>query len=218
MNSEFDSDRTLVPESDVSDLNIKCSPQTQRNKQLSNDEESNLKILKEIRKVENEIDRDIRELAKKEVLLKRAVKVLETYSKEVKTLELIEKWRAICQCGMSYLHNSILMKIDRMGGYQEYRKKEMDAAKRQLEYYYDDGIQQQMEDILESPDFFHLPEEEKNEIRDRIDEKVKEAEEEKQKQLKKIESNFQAHDANEMTLEELASKIKVDFSMVYPTQ
>ncbi|CDO95255.1 unnamed protein product [Kluyveromyces dobzhanskii CBS 2104] len=208
---EGDSEITLVHDNDSV-----CVNQRQVIKHsFSEGQENGRLLLKEIRALENQLDREIRELAKKEVTLTRAVKVLQTYETELGTVELINKWRSVCQCGMSYLMNAILVKIDRMGGYEEFKRKEIEAKKRQVEYQYDDGIQQQMDEILDSPDFFHLPVEEKNEIREMMDEKAKEAEDMKQKQLEKYEKELKENGSNEMTLQELASKLKVDYDMLY---
>lgn len=214
MNFEGDSETTLVQENDsFSDILPKLSCRNPEERSTGS-----VLLLKEIRRLENDLDRQIRDLTKKEFALKRAVKIMQTYDNELKTIELINKWRSTCQCGMSYMLNTILVKIDRMGGYQEYKRKEIEARKRQVEYQYDDGIQQQMEEILESPDFFHLPIEEKEEIRERMDEKVREAEEMKQNELQKFENELRKEDNDEMTLQELAAKLKVDYDMVYTNQ
>lgn len=211
---EGDSETTLVNDSISNDTKVNSVTAKLYNSLIDKNEmTSNLN--KELKRMENEIDKEIRGLVKKESKLKRANQILSSYENEIKTKNLIQKWRSICQSGMSYLLNSVQLKIDRMGGYQEYKRKEVDAIKRQIEYKYDDSLQQQMDEILESPDFFHLPEEEKNEIRECMDERIKEVEEIKLKELEKVEKKLQQADIQEMTLQELASKIKVDYDLVY---
>ncbi|AET41579.1 Mei5p Ecym_8301 [Eremothecium cymbalariae DBVPG len=174
-------------------------------------------ISSEIKQLESRIDSELREYNKKETLLKRAVKVASTYDQEENTRDLIVKWRGVCQGAMAYILNSTILKINKMGGYKEFKQKEVEKLKKQIEYQADDGIEEQINMVLESEDFLMLPSEEQQEIREQMEEKRLEAEKEKEKALARLEVQFGDNEQDEMTLQELAQRLKVEYNLVYPS-
>ncbi|AMD19614.1 HCL537Wp [Eremothecium sinecaudum] len=173
-------------------------------------------VVSELKSVEVNLDIQIREYNKKETTLKRANKILSTYEQEVKINELIEKWRRVCQCAMAYLFNSTMLKINKMGGYHVFRKKEIEKMKRQLEYQSNDGIQDQIDELLESDEFLKLCQEEQDGVRERVEEKLHEAEKLKEKEMAKIHAQLEDMNEEEFTMQELAARIKVEYHLVYP--
>ncbi|AGO12972.1 AaceriADL276Wp [[Ashbya] aceris (nom. inval.)] len=171
----------------------------------------------ELRLRERALDAELRQCATQETLLRRAVKIAESYEQLQQNDSLIEKWRGVCQAAMAYILNSMMLKIGRMGGYKEFKRKEVDRMKRQVEYQTNDGIEDQIADLLESDEFLRLPLDEQEEIRERMEERREEAEKVKERELAKLDAELQATEGEEITMEELAARLKVEYDMVYPS-
>lgn len=150
--------------------------------------------------------------------LREAIKILDNYDKEIKTRELIDKWRSITQAAMSYILNMTLCKIDKIGGYEELRKKEAKQKKKQLEYMMDDSMQDEMETILESDEFQQLPVEDQEEYKQMMEDKLKDFEAYKQQEFKKLEEESNLNTNKELDMEELSTRLKVDYSLVFPVE
>ncbi|CAL9734928.1 meiosis protein 5 [Monosporozyma servazzii] len=150
--------------------------------------------------------------------LREAIKILTNYDKEIKTKKLIEKWRSITQAAMSYILNMTLCKIDKIGGYEELRKKELKMQKKRLEYMMDDSMQDEMDNILESDEFNQLPIDDQEEYRRMMEEKLKDFENHKQKELKKLEEELTKTTNKEMDMLELSKRLNVSYSLVFPSE
>ncbi|SCW03422.1 LAFE_0G10066g1_1 [Lachancea fermentati] len=179
----------------------------------------NLKSSKQdgqLRKKTLAIDNDLRALHKEIDSLKSALDILAKYDKEKEVLKLIDKWRGVCQAGMSYMFNSTMIKIGKMGGYEELRRREIEAEKRKIEYQCADGIQDEIDGILESDQFKVLSPGEQAEIKDRLNERLVETQKWQEKQLELLEQKLLGSSNREMTMEELSKRLKIDYSMVFP--
>ncbi|AAS51644.1 ADL276Wp [Eremothecium gossypii ATCC 10895] len=170
----------------------------------------------ELRLRERALDAELRQRATQETLLRRAVKIAESYEQLRQNDSLIEKWRGVCQAAMAYILNSMMLKIGRMGGYKEFKRKEVERMKRQVEYQTNDGVEDQIAELLESDEFLRLPLDEQEEIRERMQERREEAERARERELAKLDAELAATEGEEMTMEELATRLKVDYNMVYP--
>lgn len=146
---------------------------------------------------------------------KQALNILNNYEKELNTRRLIRKWRCITQGAMSYILNMTLCKIDKIGGYEELRKKEFDLQKKRLEYMMDDSMQDEMDTIIESEDFKSLPIDDQVEYQTMMDERLKNFQIHKQNELDRLEKQMNNTTNSEMNMEELAERLKVDYKMVF---
>ena len=165
----------------------------------------------------NELTTQIK-LYKKEVSnITDAIKILNKYDKELKTDQLIEKWRSVCQKAMSYMFNSTMFKIDKMGGYEEFIKKEIEAEKARIEYQLDDSIGDEISKFLESEEFKNMPLDYQEECKMQLDEKRDEVERVKEKSLKILDQRLELCQGQEMTMKELAGRLKVEYELVFPT-
>lgn len=129
--------------------------------------------------------------------------------------ELIDKWRQICQGAMSYLLNSTLFKVDRMGGFEELVRREIEAEKATIEDQVDSELQGEIEDIEDSEEFRDLPEDSKAEYKQMIEEKTTEMEVWKQKRFSALDEKLKKLAGQEMDMEELSRRLKVDYSLVF---
>lgn len=150
--------------------------------------------------------------------LKQALSILNNYDKEINTRKLIQKWRCITQAAMSYILNMTLCKIDKIGGYEQLRRKEFDLQKKRLEYMMDDSMQDEMDTVIESEDFKALPVDDQVEYKNMMDERLKDFQAHKQKELQKLEKQMNDTTSNEMDMEELADRLKIDYSMVFTVE
>lgn len=164
----------------------------------------------------NELMKEIANCNKNIVQLQQGIKLLESYKSEEKNLILIDKWRGVCQSGMSYMLNSTLIKIDKLGGYEEMRRKEIDAEKRKIEYQLDDRLRYQMDEVTESDDFRLLSVEDQLEYKERMEEKLLETEALKEKQFAKLDQQLLETANHEMSMNELAKRLKIEFRLVFP--
>ncbi|CAL9729950.1 meiosis protein 5 [Monosporozyma unispora] len=150
--------------------------------------------------------------------LKEALKLLNNFDKEIRTKKLIQKWRNITQGVMSYILNMTLCKIDRIGGYEELRKKELKLQKKRLEYMLDDSMQDEVDNVFESEEFNQLPVDDQEEYKRVMEEKLKDFESHKAKELKKLEDEINSSANKEMDMEELAKRLKVSYPLVFPSE
>ncbi|CCK71564.1 Mei5p KNAG_0H01500 [Huiozyma naganishii CBS 8797] len=174
-------------------------------------------LYKEVGKLVAELDRQTAAYSRKTKELQDAIKVMESPEVEAETRALIDKWRAIAQGAVSYLLNSVLGKIDRLGGYEEFRRKELEREKRQLEYRLDNGFEDEMESVLESEEFNGLPEDLKEEYRETLDGKKSEFEQYKTKQFAQLDAQLDqvSKSSQQMDMREMCKRLNVDYSLVF---
>ncbi|GAV55153.1 hypothetical protein ZYGR_0AS04770 [Zygosaccharomyces rouxii] len=173
------------------------------------------KLANELKLLNNEYARQIHSYKMENNQIEQATKVLKNYEQELKVMKLIDKWRSISQGGMSYLLNSTMLKINRIGGYEELKRKEMEAEKRKIEYQMDNSLQDEMDNVLESEEFQMLPEEDQEEYKKRMEDKMEEMEVWKERKLSKLEEQVKLSANQEMTMQELAERLKVDYKLVF---
>lgn len=173
------------------------------------------KLTNELNLLNNEYTRQINSYKMENNQLRQAIKVLKNYEQETKVLNLIDKWRGISQGGMSYMLNSTMLKILKMGGYEELKRKEIEAEKRKIEYQMDDSLQDEMDNVLESEEFQMLPEEDQEEYKKRMQDKIDEMEICKEKALAKLEEQVNSSANQEMTMQELAQRLKMDYELIF---
>lgn len=170
---------------------------------------------KHITEEDRQVREQIKQLKKENSSLESSLKILAKYQRELEVLELIDKWRAICQAGMSYLMNSTLIKINKMGGYDELVRREIEAEKRKLEYQFASGLQDEIDDILESDEFKLLPDSEQKSLRQDLDQRLEDQEKWQSKEMAKLDSKLKENSGKELTMEELASRLKVNYELVF---
>ncbi|CCE61188.1 hypothetical protein TPHA_0A01030 [Tetrapisispora phaffii CBS 4417] len=147
--------------------------------------------------------------------LKQAIKIVDKYDEEKKTFDLIDKWRDISQKGLSYMMNSTLLKIDRVGGYMELRKKELEAEKRQIEYQLENDLDGEYENMIETEEFQMLPEDVKSEYAKKFEHEKEKVNSWKEKKFSELDSKLDSISNESFTMEELCKRLKVDFSLVF---
>ncbi|SCU93719.1 LAME_0F04764g1_1 [Lachancea meyersii CBS 8951] len=157
----------------------------------------------------------IRLLKKENCALESAIKILGSYEKEREVFSLIDKWRSICQAGMAYLLNSTMLKISRMGGYEELVKKEIEAEKRKLEYQFSDQIESGIDDILESDEFKMMSDLDQAELKHQLYQKKEEADKAQQVEIEKLDAKVKESSGAEFTMQNLARRLKVDYDMIF---
>lgn len=161
----------------------------------------------------NEYRRAIRRHEEEIRDIKQAIKILDEEKLE-KLENLVEKWRLVSQKTISYLHFSTLQKIDKMGGFDRYRERELDQQRKQIE----DEVfryEEEMESFLESSEFQMLNEDDKVEYKAQVEAKMEELEKIKEEKLSKVEAEFEVKDST-FTMKELAKLLKVDYSLIFP--
>ncbi|KAH3902298.1 uncharacterized protein SCODWIG_03318 [Saccharomycodes ludwigii] len=155
----------------------------------------------------------LNELTKKEQQLKQCLKIIREYKKEEEVTMLTQKWYQVIQCELNYLMNSTLLKFDKMGGYDEFIKREVEFEKQKLEYQFDDSWDDQYKTITESEDFQALSIQEQDDYKEEIENKKLELENLKMKKIEEIESKLV--NRKEFDMKELCKMLNVDHDYVF---
>ncbi|CCD25029.1 Mei5p NDAI_0E02120 [Naumovozyma dairenensis CBS 421] len=195
-------------------------------KKITKTDQEEIILKKKNMLLHNELVNQIKSYERENNELKRMQKfITNDYSRgggEGSTQQLIKKWRSISQMTMSYLLNSISCKIDKMGGYEEFIRKEFNMEKQKLEYHLDDGIRESYEEVMESEEFQNLNKDEQLEYQEQMENKLVELENFKTKQLERLENEFQSIIKNDsqggLDMKQLAKRLKVDYSLVFPSE
>lgn len=174
------------------------------------------KLATQTRLLFNELSRQKASYKKHNDQLEQAIKIMSSFEKEERVIELISKWRGVSQAGMSYMMNSTLLKIDRMGGYEELLRRECEAEKRKIEYQFSDTLEQDMDTVLESEEFQALSKEMQQEYQDQMDWQLNEAQKRKDKEFEALESKMKQNAGQELSMQELSRRMKMDYSMIFP--
>lgn len=182
----------------------------------SNNTLEDIQLSKSLKLLYNELTRQIRSYEKENANLKDAIKIATSYNKELETIQLCEKWRNICQGATSYLYNSTLFKIDKLGGYEEFIRKEVESEKKQMEYQLEDNLQVEIDNFLDSEEFQALSEDEQDEFKRKIKEQTEEVAKQKEKVLESLERKILGASGKEMTMKELALRLKIDYDFIFP--
>ncbi|KAM3163653.1 hypothetical protein ACU8KH_02127 [Lachancea thermotolerans] len=166
-------------------------------------------------KEERIVNEQLNKVRRENTTLQNSLKILRKYERELEVLELIDKWRSICQAGMAFLLNSTLLKVNKMGGYEELIRKEVEAEKRKLEYQFAGRLQDEVDEVLESEEFKALPESEQQWLRRDLQQKVDSNEQLQQEEIKKLDLKLTESSNKQMTMRELANRLKVDYALVF---
>ncbi|CAI4054348.1 hypothetical protein SUVZ_16G1660 [Saccharomyces uvarum] len=147
--------------------------------------------------------------------LQQACKIL-SEDKITKNKQSIEKWRTVCEMELSFILNSTLIKINRMGGYKDFLEKEMEAKKRKLEYQIDNGMEDQLYEVRDSEDFKQLSEVEQQQWESQMNEQLKELEKSKEVELEKLNKVLLDSEGKEFDMAELCNRLKLDYKLIFP--
>lgn len=120
-------------------------------------------------------------------------------NEDEKLADLAEKWQDVAQKGASYLFNNARARIERMGGMEEYirRQKEDEESRQQIGFGEDDSF-----DVDElSP-----------EDRERYDILKAEYEDE----IRRTKPNDEEEDPKEFTMQYMLKSLNIDYDMIFP--
>ncbi|QHS76615.1 Mei5p [Saccharomyces paradoxus] len=214
----LDKDKTLVNEEENAGNNHSHAKKDFNNHRVG---KSGIKELKKHAN-QKEISIQNRELTKQLTILRQennhlqqACKIL-SENKITENRKSIEKWRTICEMELSFILNSTLIKINRMGGYKDFLEKEMEAKKRRLEYQIDSGMEDQIYDIKESEEFKQLSKVEQQEWESQMNEQLKELEKNKIAELEKLNKVLLDCEGKEFGMAELCIRLKLDYNLIFP--
>ncbi|CAD6649026.1 HN1_G0023090.mRNA.1.CDS.1 [Saccharomyces cerevisiae] len=214
----LDKDKTLVNEEENTCINHSYTKKDTNNYRVG---KSGIKDLKkptnqrEIAVKNRELTKQLTLLRQENNHLQQACKIL-SENKIIENRKSIEKWRTICEMELSFILNSTLIKINRMGGYKDFLEKEMEAKKRRLEYQIDNGMEDQICEIKESDDFRQLSEVEKQEWESQMNEQLKELEKKKIAELEKLNKVLHDSEGKDFGMAELCTRLKLDYSLIFP--
>ncbi|CAI4053190.1 Mei5p SKDI_16G1540 [Saccharomyces kudriavzevii IFO 1802] len=210
----LDKEKTLVDTCDDSS-HIKKGPDSNRISKKGAKELIKHMNRKEIAIQDRELTKQLALLRQENNHLQQACKILGE-DKITENKKSVDKWRTICEMELSFILNSTLIKINRMGGYKDFLEKEMEAKKRRLEYQIDSGIEDQIYEVKESEDFKQLSEVEQQEWEGQMNEKLKELEKNKVMELEKLNKVLLDSEGKEFGMAELCTRLKLDYNLIFP--
>lgn len=143
------------------------------------------------------------------------IKAKRAKSSEKDELEqLIEKWRKAAQAASNYMMNEAQLKIDRMGGIEEYRKKQNENKLRRMRFKYDNAVLPELEQFMESDQYKHLDKYQKEEFLGKKRKMEKLGEEIESGEYKPTGDNHVEEDT-EFSMKELYRQLHLDYDLVY---
>ena len=215
----LDKDKTLVDEEEIASHNLshtkKIDSNNNRVGKKSANEMTKQSNQKKISILNRELTKQLTILRQENNHLQQACKIL-SENKIKENRKSIEKWRTICKMELSFILNSTLIKINRMGGYKDFLEKEMEAKRRRLEYQIDSGMEDQIYEIKESEDFKQLSEIEQQEWESQMNEQLKELEKNKVVELEKLNKVLLDSEGKEFGMFELCTRLKLDYNLMFP--
>lgn len=154
--------------------------------------------LAELSKIDLDLDRELMKWRKLADIARQAQKY-QAANEDEKLADLAEKWQDVAQKGASYLFNNARARIERMGGMEEYirRQKEDEESRQQIGFGEDDSF-----DVDElSP-----------EDRERYDILKAEYEDE----IRRTKPNDEEEDPKEFTMQYMLKSLNIDYDMIFP--
>ena len=126
-------------------------------------------------------------------------------NEERKVVELITKWKNICQMASNYLYNDFSIKIERIGGYKKFQIREWEKLKESKSYGVEE-MENNFEIYVESDEFKMLSGLEQQEVIDNFNDFLK-----THKPPDKDVPEF----TDEFTMRDLYKLLHLDYSLVY---
>lgn len=163
---------------------------------------------------ERQLEREITKYTSEINLMKKIKKYRETNDTQ-KLNELIEKWRDIAQKGSNYLFNAAKLKISRMGGIEEFRKRQKKSKLKKMKFEFDESLLFRIEEYMETEEFKNLEGYEKEEVLSRKKELEEMSEKLENGQIAFGDEEEEDDDDDEFTIEELYKQLGLDYELVY---
>lgn len=221
----MDPDRTLVDEDDLKTLK---TDEKKKSKAKSFDKKGRTlhKVTKpngpvagnakaEILKKNSNHNLTINSFKKTKDSLLQAIKILKSIDKEEKTEKCIDKWRDVSVREMSYILNMTLLKINKMGGYEEFVRKEVEGEKDSLRYNSKNDFEEQMEDYFHSSEFQNLEPDEQERIKKEAADQIEIINEKMEKKLNKLNAKIEEAANRDFDMQDLCKRLQVDFHLVF---
>jgi len=162
---------------------------------------------------ERQLEREIKRYEQSIAKLKKIEAKREDESPKDGLNELIDKWRKAAKAASNYVLNDAKLKIDLMGGIEEYRKKQRDSRLRKLRFEYDTSALGELDDFMRSPKYKSLGKAEKEEVEER-----KRAIERMGEKIEHGEMPGEGSGnglSKEFSMEELYGQLNLDYDLVY---
>ncbi|KAL6944996.1 hypothetical protein ACO0QE_002439 [Hanseniaspora vineae] len=222
----MDPDKTLVDEGDLKTLKIdKQLTQSKRKSFTSKNHKTckatNLSVpfasntKAELLKKDRTLNLTIISLKKTRNSLTQAIKVLKDIHKEKETETCIEKWRDVSIKEMNYILNMTLLKINKMGGYEEFVRKEVEAEKDGLRYNGGTEFEEQMEEYFDSEEFQNLEPDEQERIKKEGADQIEAINGKMEKELEKLDAKIDEATNKDFEMQNLCKKLQVDYHLVF---
>ncbi|KAG0676330.1 hypothetical protein C6P42_001308 [Pichia californica] len=165
---------------------------------------------------ERQLQRDILKY-QSEINKMKKIKKYRDSKEDQKLDQLIEKWRDIAEKGSNFLFNEAKLKIERMGGIEEFRKKQKRSKLRKMKFEFDESLLYKIEEYMESDEYKNIEGYEKEEIisRKKELEKISEQIENGQIPRENNQNDDSSSENDEFTMEELYKQLGLDYKIVY---
>lgn len=191
----------------------KPTVQIQLNQLLSREclEETERQLLRDIMKYQSEIN------------LMRKIKQYRDSNESERLNELINKWRDIAEKASNYLYNQAKLKIDRMGGMEEFRNRQKKAKMSKMKFEFDQSVLYRIEEYMDTDEYKNLDVYQKKEVLSRkkeleeMSEKIENGEllsDSNENQTGHVDTDC-VDEENEFTMKELYKQMGLDYNLVY---
>lgn len=166
---------------------------------------------------ERQLKRDIIKL-QTEINIMKKVKKYRDSGEHDKLIELIDKWKNIAEMASNYMFNQASVKVSRMGGMNEFRKRQKKSKLRKMKYEFDEGMLYRLEEYMESEGFRNLDKYDQNELLDRKAEMEKMSEKIENGDIPLSDDDEEEEDGgDEFTMKDLYKQLGLDYELVFGT-
>lgn len=163
---------------------------------------------------ERQLQRDILKYQSEINLMKKIKKYRDSRESE-KLEKLINKWKDIADKGSSFLYNEAKLKISRMGGMEEFRKRQKKSKLRKMKFEFDESLLYRIEEYMQTGEFKNLEKYEQGEIIAKKKELEKLSEKIESGEILEDENNKENEESEEFTMVELYKQLGLDYNLVY---
>lgn len=166
---------------------------------------------------ERQLRRDILKY-QNEVNTMKQVKKYRASQESDKLEDLIVKWRDIAERASNYMLNEAKLKIDRMGGVDEFRKRQKKSKLRKMKFEFDENLLYRIEEYMESEEYKNLDTYDQEEIKSKRREMQAMSEKLERGEIPLGNEDQESEDdneSNEFTMKDLYKQLKLDYRLVY---
>lgn len=164
---------------------------------------------------ERQLRREIMKLQTEINIMKKVKKYRDSKDSRKLTM-LIDKWKKNAEMASNYIYNQASMKVSRMGGMNEFRKRQKKSKLRRMKFEFDESMLYRLEEYMETEEFRSLDKYDQNELRSKKIEMEKMSEKIENGEILISDDDPENEEgSDEFTMKDLYKQLGLDYELVY---